>query len=74
MLVEYATTGPEGAPFKQRQRIKELLLCAYVVVKTVNVVISRSCFAKDDMALLESACRTCSTLIFYHSTNEILNL
>ena len=47
---------------------------AQVVIKTVNEVISRCCFAEDGMDLFISACRACSTLIFTRSTNEILNL
>ena len=74
MSVKYATTAPQGAPLVQTQRIKELLFYAYVVVKTAIVVISRCCFAEDGTKLCSSACRTCSTLIFYHSTNQILNL
>ena len=42
--------------------------------KTVNEVISRCCFAEDGTDLFISACRTCSTLIFTRSTNQILNL
>ena len=49
MLVEYATTGPQGSLFKQIQRIKELLLYAYVVVETANVVISYCYLAEDSM-------------------------
>ena len=43
-------TGPQGVPFKQIQRIKELVLCAYIVVKTENVVTS-CCFAEDNAEL-----------------------
>ena len=64
MLVEHATTGPQGAPLKQMERIKELLFYAYVVVNTANVVISRCCFVEDRAELFLNACRTCSTLIF----------
>ena len=39
-----------------------------------NVVISRCCFAEDSTDLFIRACRTCSTIIFPHSTNQILNL
>ena len=38
------------------------------------MVISRCCFADDGTDLLISVCRTCSTLVFRHSTNQILNL
>ena len=51
VLVKYATTGLQGAPFKQIERIKELLFYAYVVVKTANVVISLCCFAEDSTEL-----------------------
>ena len=47
VLVEHATTGPQGALFKQMERIKELLFYAYVLVNTANVVISRCCFVED---------------------------
>ena len=42
-------------------------------IKTVKVVISRCCFAEDGTDLFIRACRTCSTIIFPHSTNQILN-
>ena len=42
------------------------------VIKTVNEVISRCCFAEDGTDLFISACLTCSTLT--RSTNQILNL
>ena len=32
------------------------------------------CFAEDGTELFISACRTCSTIIFPHPTNQILNL
>ena len=38
------------------------------------MVISRCCFADDGTDLFISVCRTCSTLVFLHSTNQILNL
>ena len=54
----------------------ELEICDFsqVVIKTVNEVISRCCFAEDGTALLISACCMCSTLMFTRSTNQILNL
>ena len=39
-------------------KIKLLGLYAQVIIKTVNAVISRCCFAEDDTGLLVSACRT----------------
>ena len=48
LLVKNTTTRPQGAPFNQMQRIKELLLYAFLVLKTANVVISRCSLAEDD--------------------------
>ena len=47
MLVEYITTRLQGVPFRQIQRIKELVLNARIVVKKTNVETSRHCFAED---------------------------
>ena len=74
MFAKNATTGLFCAPLNQIQGIKDLRLYAQVVIKTINVVISRCCFAEDGTDLFISACRTCSSLIFPHSTNQILNL
>ena len=52
----------------------DIRLYAQVVVKTVNAVISRGCFPEDGTDLFIGACRTCSTIVFPHSTNQILNL
>ena len=40
----------------------------------MNVIISRCCFADDGTDLFISMRRTCSTLVFLHPTNQILNL
>ena len=52
MLAKNTTTGLVGAPLNQMQIINDLRLYAQVVIKTVNVVISRCCFART--------ARTCS--------------
>ena len=46
------------------QRIKAVHLYAQVVIKTVNIIISRCCLAEDGTDLFISACHTCSTLVF----------
>ena len=56
-----------------------LLLSAQVVVKGAIIGISRFCFVfwfftEDYTKLLLSACRTCGTLIFPRSTNQIREL
>ena len=45
-------------------RYSRIGVCAPVVIKTVNIVISRCCFAEDGTDLFIIACHTCSTLIF----------
>ena len=74
MLAKYAITGLVCAPWNQIQRIKDVRLYAQIVIKTVNIVISRCCFAENGTHLFKRACRTCSRLIFPHSTNQILYL
>ena len=74
MLAKYATTGLVCAPLNLIQRIKDLQLYIQIVVKAVNMVISRCSFKEDGTDVLVSPCRKCSTLIFPHSTNQIHNL
>ena len=52
--------------------MKDLLLCVHVVIKTLNLEISRCHLARYVTELYKSACRTCSTIIFPHSTNQII--
>ena len=54
--------------------MKDLLLRAPVVVRTSNMKISRRRLADYVKTLHQKACRTCSTIIFLHSTNEIIDL
>ena len=75
LLTEHATNGLIEAPLKQMYRMKDLLLCVLVVVKTLNLEISRCYLADYVKELSENACRTCrmcSTIIFPHSTNQIV--
>ena len=51
-----------------------LLLPARVVVRTSNIKISRRRLADYVKKLNQKACRTCSTIIFSHSTNQIVDL
>ena len=52
--------------------MKDLLLCVHVAVKTLNLEISRCHLVGYVKELYSSACRTCSTIIFPHSTNHII--
>ena len=54
--------------------MKDLLLRARVVVITSNKKISRRRLADYVKTLHQKACRTCSTIIFLHSTNQIIEL
>ena len=54
--------------------MKDLLLRACVVVRTSNMKISRRRLADYVQTLHQKACRTCSTIIFLHSTNQIIDL
>ena len=54
--------------------MKNLLLQAHVVVRTSNLKISRCCLADYVKTLHQKACRMCSTIIFLHSTNQIIDL
>ena len=52
--------------------MKDSLLCVHVVVKTLNLEISRCHSADYVVELCLSLCSTCSTIIFTHSTNQII--
>ena len=43
-------------------------------VRTLNMKISRRRLAENVKTLQQKACRTCSTIIFLHSTNQIIDL
>ena len=64
--------GTKG--FQERQRVKDLLLGARVVARTSNMKISRRRLADYVKILHQKACGTCSTIIFLHSTNQIIDL
>jgi len=51
--------------------MKDLLLQARVVVRTSNMKISRRRLADYVKTLHQKACRT---IIFFHSTNQIIDL
>ena len=54
--------------------MKNLLLCVHVVVETLNLEISRCHLADYVKELNLSACHMCSTIIFPHLANQIINL
>ena len=60
--------------FVERQRRKDLLLRAPVVDRASSMKISRRRLADYVKRLHQKACRTCSTIICLHSTNQIIDL
>ena len=74
MLAKYAKTRLVCALLNYIKGMKDLQLYAQVVFHNQNLVTLRCCFEEDVTELFQSSCRTCSTLIWPHSTNQILNL
>ena len=54
--------------------MKDLLLRAPVVVRTLNMKISRLRLLDYIKTLHQKACRTCSMITCPHSTNQIIHL
>ena len=54
--------------------MKDFLLGARVVIRTSNMEFSRRRLADYVKTLKQRACRTCSTIVFLHSTNQVIDL
>ena len=65
--VHFHLLGSKLMVFMQRQRMKDLLLRALIVVETSKRKIQRRRLADDVKKLHKKACHTCSTIIFPHS-------
>ena len=63
-------TGTNGFE-KKRERIEDSLEFVHFVVKTLNLVISRSSFDEYGREMFKNAYRTCSTIILVLLTNNI---
>ena len=48
--------------------MKNSPLCAHVLHKTLNLVISRCCFADDGKEMSKNIERTCRAIVFAHLT------
>ena len=59
---------------RKRKRMKDLVQRACVVKRTSGMKISRRHLADYVKKLHQRACRTCSTILFPHSTNQIIYL
>ena len=72
LLTGLAGNGLVQPPLKRISRLKDLLLCVHVVVQTLNLEIPRWHLTDYVKELFYSTCRTCSTIIFPHLTNQII--
>ena len=54
MRSNYPGANVVGAVLKFRKRNENLLSCVHVLHKTLNLVISRRCFAEDDKEMYQS--------------------
>ena len=66
MYAWYPGTRLIGMAFKVRQelRMKNSRSCAHVLQKTLNLVISRCCFAEDGKEMCKNIKRTCRAIVF----------
>ena len=60
----YPETKLVGVAYKLRKKMKNSLSCAHVLHKSLNVVISRCCFAEDGKEMYQNVKRTCLNLLF----------
>ena len=52
--------------YKLRKKMKNSPSCVHVLHKTLNVVISRCCFAEDGKEMYQNVKRTCRAIVFAH--------
>ena len=64
----YPGTKVAGAPFELRKRMKNSPSSAKVLHKTLNLVISRCCFAEDGKEMYQNVKRTCRAIVSPHYT------
>ena len=65
-MVNYPGTKLVGVAYKLRKNMKTSPSCVHVLHKTLNVVISRCCFAEDGKEMYQNAKRTCRAIVFAH--------
>ena len=65
-MVNYPGTELVGVAYKFRKKIKDSPSCIHVLHKTLNVVISRCCFAEDGKEMYQNVKRTCKAIVFAH--------
>ena len=65
-MANYPETKLVGVAYELRNKMKNSLSCVHVLHKTLNVVISRCCFAEDGKEMYQNVKRTCRTIVFAH--------
>ena len=65
-LANYPGNKLVGVAYKLRKKMKNSPLCVHVLHRTLNVVISRCCFAEDGKEMYQIVKRTCRAIVFAH--------
>ena len=65
-MTNYPGTKFAGVAYKLRKKMKNSPSCVHVLHKTLNVVISRCCFAEDGNEIYQNVKRTCRAIVFAH--------
>ena len=65
-MANYPGTKLVGVAYNVRKEMKNSLSCVHVLHKTLNVVISRCCFAEDGKEMYQNVKRTGRAIVFAH--------
>ena len=65
-MAHYTGTKLVGVAYKLRKKMKNSLSYVYVLHKTLNVLISRCCFAEDGKEMYENVNRACRKIACAH--------
>ena len=65
-MANYPGTKLVGVAYKLRKKMKNSPSCFHVLHKTLNVVISRCCFAADGKEMYRNVKCTCKAIVFAH--------
>ena len=65
-MVNFPGTKLVGVAYKLRKKMKNSPWCVHVLHKTLNVVISRCCFAEDGKEMYQNVKRTRRAVVFAH--------
>ena len=65
-MANYPGTKLVGVAYKLRKKTKHSPSCVHVLHKTLNLVISRCCFAEDGKEMYQNVKRTCRAIGFAH--------